>query len=88
MLLLGLVVDAIHQLEANNPMLSFIQLLLSKMKHQLRQLFTLKPELNTCQFAADKRTHNPTSAAISFDLLLEQDAPAMDAATHLDSAVL
>jgi hypothetical protein len=89
-LLLGPVMDAIHQLEADHPTLSFDKPLWTKLKDQFAQFSIDNPELSTGQLPADKQIRNPTPTAISLDELLEQDRikmwhPAMDAASLLDA---
>jgi hypothetical protein len=87
--LLGPVMDAIHQLEADQPMLSFIKPVWGKLQKHFAQFSSDHSDEAEGEIPADRRKRNPQPTPISLVQLLEQDRlklwhPAMDAAAVLD----
>ena len=87
--LLGPVMDAIHQLEADQPMLSFIKPLWQQLQTHFTEFTEDNADLAKGEVPADKRKKNPKPTKISLLQLLEQDRVklwhlAMDAAAVLD----
>jgi hypothetical protein len=87
--LLGPVMDAIHQLEADQPMLSFIKPIWGKLQKHFVQFSADNPDEVEGEIPADTLKRNPQPTPISLVQLREQDRLrlwhlAMDAAAELD----
>ncbi len=87
--LLGPVMDTIHQLEADQPMLSFLSGLWDNLLAHVEKFAADNPDLDKGIVPADKRKRNPRPTSISLAQLFNQDKmkmwhPAMTAAAVLD----
>jgi hypothetical protein len=87
--LLGPVMDYIHQLEADQPMLSFLQGVWDRLVAHVTDFAEDNPELNAGQIPADRRKRNPRPTPTTLAATWQQDRdnfwqPVMGAAAVLD----
>jgi hypothetical protein len=87
--LMGPVMDAIHTIEADQPMLSFASGLFDSIRAHFERFATEYPELAEGAIPADKRAANSVEHAITLQESFERDAvfahrPVMTAASIID----